>query len=272
MKGDGRMFEKLFRGRKPVIGMVHLRALPGSPANKDCFQEILEGALSDADALYEGGVDGIQIENQFDKPFLKQEQIGPETVAYLTAAGCAVKQRYPDFPLGINIHMNGGIQALAAAAACGADWIRVFNLANGYISNSGYIDALGPSLLRYRESIHAKHIMIFGDFQVKHGSHAITADRSIEEKAQDIEVSMADAAIITGDATGRAPSAESIELVKNKISIPLLIGSGLNAENAGELWAKVDGAVIGSGFKKGADLRAPVDKELVRKFMDTVRG
>lgn len=265
------MFEKLFKGRKPVIGMVHLKALPGSPANKMDFNEILEAALSDARALYEGGVDGIQIENQFDKPFLKQEQIGPETAAYLTAAGCALRQKYPDIPLGINIHMNGGIQALSAAAACKADWIRVFNLANGYISNSGYIDALGPELLRYRERIHAGNILIFGDFQVKHGSHTITADRPIEEKAHDIQVSMADAAIITGDATGRAPSVESIDLVRENISIPLLIGSGLNVENAGELWGKVDGAIIGSGFKKGADLHAPVDQDLVQKFMDTVR-
>lgn len=266
------MFEKLFKGKKPVIGMVHLRAFPGSPANRMDFKEILEAALLDARALYEGGVDGIQIENQFDKPFLKQKQIGSETTAYLTAAGCAIRQQYPDIPLGINIHMNGGIQALSAAAACGADWIRVFNLANGYISNSGYIDAQGPELLRYRERIHAGKIMIFGDFQVKHGSHAITADRSLEEKAHDVEISMADAAIITGDATGRAPDVEGIDLVRENITIPLLIGSGLNVENAGELWKKVDGAIIGSGFKKGADLRAPVDRDLVRKFTDTIRG
>lgn len=266
------MFWELFGNKKPVIGMVHLKALPGSPAYKEDWKEILDMALKDARALYEGGVDGIQIENQFDKPFLRQKQLGPETTAFLTAAGCAVRKEFPEIPMGINIHMNGGLQAVAAAAACGADWIRVFNLANGYISNSGYVDALGPELLRYRKIIDAEQVMIFGDFQVKHGSHAVTSDRSLEEKASDVEVCMADAAIITGDATGKAPDAESIRKVKGKISIPLLIGSGLNAGNAKELWREADGAVIGSGFKGEADLHAPVDRELVRRFMEIIRG
>ena len=105
--------------------MVHLKALPGSPGCKDSWEEILEAALADAEALCDGKVDGLQIENQFDWPFLLPEQIGAETTAFLTAAGCAVRREHPEVPLGINIHLNGGIQAVAAAKACGADWVRV---------------------------------------------------------------------------------------------------------------------------------------------------
>lgn len=264
------MFQELFYNKKPVIGMVHLKALPGSPGCTDSWEEIIGAALEDAEFLCDGGVDGIQIENQFDWPFLLQDQIGAETTAFLTAAGCALHREHPQMPFGINIHLNGGIQALAAAKACKADWIRVFNLANGYISNSGYVDALGPKLLRYRQMIGAEHVMIFGDFQVKHGSHAVTADRTLWEKAHDVEMCMADAAVITGSATGKAPDAESIQSVKAHLNIPLLIGSGLNGSNVKELWPYIDGAVIGSGFKKGADLHQPVDRELVRRFMETV--
>lgn len=264
------MYQSLFQGKKPVIGMVHLKALPGSPGSRESLEEILSMALSDAKALYEGGIDGIQIENQFDRPYLKEKEIGIETTAFLTAAGCAIRQKYPDVPLGINIHLNGGLQAMAAARACGADWVRVFNLASGYISNSGYIDAIGPELLRYRRNLHAANIMLFGDFQVKHGSHAITADRTLEEKARDIEDCMADAVIITGDATGRAPDVQSIRKVKRSVSVPLLLGSGINIKNAGELWPEADGAVIGSGFKEGADLKAPVNKALVEQFMKSI--
>lgn len=264
------MFAEIFNSKKPVIGMVHLKALPGSPGCKDSWEEILEAALADAEALCDGKVDGLQIENQFDWPFLLPEQIGAETTAFLTAAGCAVRKEHPEVPLGINIHLNGGIQAVAAAKACGADWVRVFNLANGYISNSGYVDAIGPRLLRYRKAVGAEHVMIFGDFQVKHGSHAVMADRTLWEKAHDVEMSMADAAVITGSATGTAPDVQSILAVKERLSIPLLIGSGLNEANVKELWPYVDGAVIGSGFKKGADLKQPVDRELVTRFMETV--
>ena len=100
------MFSEIFNSKKPVIGMVHLKALPGSPGCKDSWEEILEAALADAEALCDGKVDGLQIENQFDWPFLLPEQIGAETTAFLTAAGCAVRREHPEVPLGINIHLN----------------------------------------------------------------------------------------------------------------------------------------------------------------------
>lgn len=265
------MLKKVFHDKKPVIGMVHLKALPGSPGYTGCWEQILEMAVQDAYALYAGGVDGIQIENQFDRPYLKEGQIGPETTAFLTATGNAIKQVCSQIPIGINIHLNGGIEAMAAAKACGAQWIRVFNLANGYISNSGYMDALGPELLRYRKALDAEEIMIFGDFQVKHGSHAITADRSLVEKALDIQQCMATAAIITGSATGKTPDIESIRNVKKHLSIPLLIGSGMNRNNVEELWQEVDGAIIGSGFKENGDLTKSIDKELVKRFMEKIK-
>ena len=264
------MFRKIFQNKKPVIGMVHLKALPGTPACSLSWEKILDLALHDVEEVCAGGVDGIQVENQFDRPFLKPEDMGPETAAFLTAAGCAIRQRFPEIPMGMNVHLNGGMHALAAAKASGASWVRVFNLANGYISNSGYVDAAGPKIMRYRRLIDAQDIMIFGDFQVKHGSHAITSDRTLEEKAKDIEESMADAAVITGSRTGKAPDKESILQVKRTIHIPLLAGSGLNVKNVAELWGMLDGAIVGSSFKKDGDLSAPVERELVEEFVKEI--
>lgn len=45
------MYQSLFQGKKPVIGMVHLKALPGSPGSRESLEEILSMALSDAKAL-----------------------------------------------------------------------------------------------------------------------------------------------------------------------------------------------------------------------------
>lgn len=265
------MFTKLWNGKKPVIGMVHLKALPGSPRYLGHLEEIYDLALRDAEALAEGGVDAVQIENQFDTPYRIGSEIGAETVAFLTVAATAIKARFPELPLGINVHLNGAIQAMAIAKAVGADFIRCFNLMNAYISNSGYIGAAAPELLRYRAAIDAKDIMVFGDFQVKHGSHAITADRSLQEKAHDIQTSGADAAILTGSATGIAPDTALICEIKQGLSIPLLIGSGLNAKNAAALWQYADGAIIGSGFKRDGNLSAPVDRELVKAFIKLIR-
>ena len=264
-------FNELFGGRKPVIGMVHLKALPGSPKYSENLDAIYDFAMRDAEALAEGGVDAIQIENQFDTPYLLEGNIGFETVAFITAASMKLREAFPEIPLGIDVHLNGAIQAMAIAKAVGADFIRVFNLMNAYISNSGFTGAAGPELMRYRNAIDAKDVMVFGDFQVKHGSHAITADRSIEEKAHDIETSGAEACILTGSATGIAPNEDLCRTAKSKIHIPMLIGSGLNAKNIEKLWPLVDGAIIGSGFKEGGVLAAPVDKNLVKEFMSLVK-
>jgi len=257
-----------FGEKKPIIGMVHLHALPGSPLynGTSSWNDILSYAVEDALNLKEGGIDGIQIENQFDTPYLLPDKIGPETIAFLTAAACIIREKCPDISLGINVHLNGSIQAMAVAKAAGAKWIRVFNLATGYISNSGYVDANGPSLMRYRKQIDAEDIMVFGDFQVKHGSHAITADRSLQEKAHDIQMSLADAAIITGSATGIAPGEKLLQEVNHAISIPLLVGSGVSIDNIERIWPLVDGAIIGSGFKRNGNLMAPIDVDLVKKL------
>ena len=169
------------------------------------------------------------------------------------------------------MHLNGGVQAMAVAKAVGADFIRCFNLMNAYISNSGFVGAAAPELMRYRRQLDAERIMVFGDFQVKHGSHAITADRSLREKAHDIAVSGAEAAILTGTATGVAPDAALLNKVSKNLPIPVLIGSGLNVNNAAALWPFAGGAIIGSGFKPGGDLDAPVDPALVRAFMRAIR-
>ena len=107
------MFTKLWNGKKPVIGMVHLKALPGSPRYLGHLEEIYDLALRDAEALAEGGVDAVQIENQFDTPYHIGSEIGAETVAFLTVAATAIKARFPELPLGINVHLNGAIQALS---------------------------------------------------------------------------------------------------------------------------------------------------------------
>ena len=261
------MFRDIWPERKPVIGMVHLKALPGSPKYSCDLDSIYDFALRDAEALAEGGIDAIQVENQFDTPYYLGKDIGPETVAFITAAAVKIKERFPKIPLGINVHLNGSIQAMSIAKATGAQFIRVFNLMNAYISNSGYCGAAAPELMRFRNNIDAGDILIMGDFQVKHGSHAITADRSLREKAHDIEVSGAEAAILTGSATGIAPNPDMVNEVKGAVKIPLLIGSGLNAKNIDKLWPLVDGAIIGSGFKEGNVLSNPVSKDLVSEFI-----
>lgn len=271
MKTRTHSLTDIFGTDVPMIGMVHLAPLPGTPYYDAAggFEAIVDRALRDADRLVEGGIDGIQIENQFDRPFMKADGLGPETVAYVTAAAIEIRRRV-DVPIGINIHLNGAEQALAIAGAVGASWIRVFSMASAYISTSGYVEGSGPSLMRYRRAIDAERVMLMGDFHVKHGSHAIIADRPIEEQAADAEEAGADAVLATGFKTGRPPQADDIIRVRKLVSVPILVGSGFSVKNAEELLPHIDGAIVGSSLKESGNIWNPVDPARVRELMSEV--
>jgi membrane complex biogenesis BtpA family protein len=262
----------LFGAEKPIIGMVHLRPLPGSPFYRaGDMKGIIDTAVREAKILEEAGVDGLQVENMWDHPYLKENQIGHETTASLAVCAFAVMQAV-GIPVGINCHLNGSIQSLAAAVASGARWIRVFEMANTYISNAGIIEASGPAALRYRHAIEADHVKILGDVLVKHGSHFITSDRGIGEQAHDVEAFKADAVIVTGGATGENPKIDDIQAVQTAVSIPVFVGSGLTEDNIEDYLPVIDGAIIGSQFKEEGAWQNPVSGERTSSFMGRVKG
>jgi membrane complex biogenesis BtpA family protein len=268
------IFKQIFATEKPIIGMVHLLPLPGSPGyqSEKGMKQIIAAAMDDALRLIEGGVDGIQVENQGDWPFLKPHEIGFETVAAVTAVVSHLRARH-DLPMGINIHLNGVCQALAIATATECQWVRAFELANAYISPSGIIEAAGPQALRYRNHLHAgEKVMIFGDYHVKHGSHQLVADKSMVEQARDVAAALADGIIITGQVTGTAPCREEIATIRETVRLPLLIGSGLAIENLEDLLPLADGAIVGSSFKVDGELKNPVDVTRVKRFMQAVKA
>ena len=264
--------EDIFSVKKPIIGMVHLRPLPGSPFySQGSMKKIIQTALEEAKLLEEGGVDGLQVENMWDHPYLRNDEIGHETTASLAVCAYAVINTVK-IPVGINCHLNGSVQALAACVASGAQWIRVFELANTYISNAGIIEASGPKALRYRRAIGGENIRIFGDVLVKHGSHFLTSDRDIMEQAHDVEAFKGDALIITGGATGQEPKISDIESVRSSVNIPVFVGSGLTSSNIQGFVKVIDGAIVGSEFKEEGKWQNPVSLERTRKFMEKVKA
>src|SRR6478672_9199630 len=104
---------------KPVIGMLHLPALPGSPLYGGSIAPIRELMLRDAQLLAEGGVNGLMIENFGDVPF-HPGRVPTHIVAHMTALAAEVRRAMPELPLGINVLRNDGLSALAVAHAAGA--------------------------------------------------------------------------------------------------------------------------------------------------------
>jgi len=68
-----RNFKKIFKVKIPIIGMIHVEALPGTPNYKESVKNIINKALKEADIYKQSGIDSIAIENTHDIPYLKNK-------------------------------------------------------------------------------------------------------------------------------------------------------------------------------------------------------
>jgi membrane complex biogenesis BtpA family protein len=247
------------RGKGVLIGMIHLLPIPGSPNYRGGgMRAILDRALADADAYAAAGFDGLVVENHGDIPFLKPDRIGPETAAYMAIVADGLRERF-ELPIGINVLANGAIHALAIAAAAEAAFVRVNQWANAYVANEGIIEGAAAEALRYRSALRAEPVRVFADAHVKHGAHAIVADRPVPELIKDVDFFSADAVIATGQRTGHAADLDYLRLFRQATDLPLLVGSGVTPDNVEAILSIVDGCIIGSAVKTRGVWWDPVD-------------
>ena len=254
---------------KPIIGMLHLPPLPGSPGFSSDSDSIVTRLLSDAQALVDGGVCGLLMENFGDAPFCPR-RVPAHVVAHMTHLAGEVRRRF-DLPLGINVLRNDGLSALSVAQATGAALIRVNVLCGARLTDQGILEGIAHELLREREMLNARNIRILADVEVKH-STALGVARPLEEEVQDtIQRGRADAVVVSGSGTGQATSLETIRRAKSAAGdTPVFVGSGITAENVAAQLDAADGAIVGTGFKKDGQARNPVDPDRVRAIMREV--
>lgn len=236
----------LFGRKQPLVGMIHLPALPGSPGASLGVDDIVAHAVAEARVYRNGGFDGVMIENMHDRPYLRRE-VGAEVVAVMAAVGREIRRHEP-LPLGVQVLAGANRQALAVAVACGAAFVRVEGFIFGHVADEGLFDADAGDLLRERRRIGAEGVLVFADVKKKHASHALTADVDIAETARAAEFCLADGVVVTGTATGCAADAGEVAAVAAAVGIPVLVGSGVTAENLAR-YAAADGFIVGSAVK-----------------------
>ncbi|RWR07338.1 BtpA/SgcQ family protein [Paenirhodobacter populi] len=257
----------IFGRDKALIGMIHCPAFPGAPRYRgQPLAEIYDACLRDAEALIANGMHGLVIENHGDIPFLKPEDITCETAAFMAVATDRIKRAF-GVPVGVNVLANAPIPAIAIAAAGGAEFIRVNEWANAYIANEGFIEGRAGEALRFRARLRQDGIRIFADSHVKHGAHAIVADRSVAELTRDLAFFDADGVIATGQRTGDAANPEEIRTIRDATHLPLLVGSGVNEANIGPILSLTNGVIVASSLKEGGVWWNPVDPARVRSFV-----
>ena len=259
-----------FRKPKPLVGVIHVLALPGTPGHQQNLAQIVRVAEREAAIYQDGGVDGIIVENMHDAPYLKGV-VGAEIVASMTAVSVAVRSAAPDIPIGIQILAGANKEALAVAQAAGLDFIRVEGYVFGHMADEGLIESCAGDLLRYRRAIGADEIRVWADVKKKHSAHALTADVSLAETVHAVEFFRGDAVIVTGAVTGDAPAMDDLLAAKAAGKLPVLLGSGITALNLADYWEAADGFIIGSYFKHDGFWANPVDPGRVETTMICAR-
>lgn len=257
----------IFGRSKALVGMIHCPPLPGAPRYRGGgMGPILDACLRDAERLVAGGLHGLIVENHGDIPFAKPDDLGPETAACLAVIAERVR-RETGVPLGVNVLANAPLPALAVCVAAGAAFIRVNQWANAYVANEGFMEGRAGEAMRYRAALRAEDVRIFADAHVKHGSHAIVADRPIPELARDLAFFDADVVVATGQRTGHAASVEEIDELAGATHLPLLVGSGVSPDNVVEILSRTSGVIVASSLKEDGVWWNPVDPARVRALV-----
>ncbi|MCY2961568.1 MAG: BtpA/SgcQ family protein [Planctomycetota bacterium] len=263
--------------RPCLIGVVHLRALPGAPCWMAAdpgrpLEHVLAAAVEDARALAANGCDALIVENFGDVPF-HPTHVPPETIAAMALSIAAVRDSAPGIPVGVNVLRNDARAALGLCAATGAEFLRVNVHAGAAVTDQGLVEGRAFETLRERTRI-APGVAILADAHVKHATQL--SRETLPESVEDlVHRALCDGVIVSGSATGRPPEAERVRAARAAAGdVPVLIGSGLDERNAHELLAHATGAIVGTALKVDGRVANPVDPARVRKMraiFDAVR-
>lgn len=256
--------EAMFGVEKPLVGVLHLPPLPGSPREGPGREGVRERLRRDLEAL--DGVDGIVVENFGDAPF-HPGRVPAHTVAFMSVlASEAVSSA--GVPVGVNVLRSDGEAALAAAEAARADFVRVNVWTGARVADQGVVQGRAREVLRLRRRLDSR-VRVFADVDVKHS--APLADRPLADEVREaVDRGGADAVLVTGPSTGSAPDPGRLETARRAADAPVLAASGATPASAGELLGRSDGLVVGTALKVDGDPRNPVDRERVRAMVEAV--
>jgi membrane complex biogenesis BtpA family protein len=265
--------ELLPQDRKTLIGMIHLGELTGQPefAGVDA---LVAQALADLAALERGGIDAVLVENWKDQsraPFVDAESAAVMGAILETVVNAA------QVPVGVNVLPNDYRTALSIAAEAGARFVQLDVFSDAVLTDYTYSKAkpfeihVDRSLvLAWRKRLDAEGVALFATVQPKHYV-MLDPEQTLADSTRLAIDGGADAVVVTGHATGKAPSVGRVREVKEAAGdVPVLVGSGLDESNAVALLESCAGAIVGTSIKT-PDFSA-VDALSLRALVNLVNG
>ena len=262
-------FGRVFGDRKPVIGMVHLGALPGAPLYDAAagLAGLLEGARADLRALQAAGFDAVMFGNENDRPY--EFKVDVASTATMAAVIGALKSEIT-VPFGVNVLWDP-MSTIALAAATGAAFVREI-FTGTYASDMGPWTPDAAEAMRYRNRLGRKDLAMLYNVSAE---FADSLDRrSLPDRARSaVFSSIPDAVLVSGAITGEAAAMSDMVAVKKVLPLtPVLANTGVKHDTIGDILRFADGCVVGSALKYDGHTWNAVDPERARDFMDKARA
>jgi uncharacterized protein len=262
-------FRRVFGSGKPVIAMVHLGALPGSPFHDAAkgVGGILEGARQDLAALQGAGVDAVMFGNENDRPYeFAVDTASTATMAYVIGA----LRSEITVPFGVNVLWDP-MSSIALAAATGAHFVREI-FTGTYASDMGPWNPDAGKAMRYRDRLGRADLPLLYNVSAE---FAYSLDRRpLADRARSaVFSSVPDAILVSGAITGEAAKMEDLEAVKAALpDTPVLANTGVKHATVAEVLRVADGCIVGSSLKVDGNTWNAVDPERAAEFMRLARA
>ncbi len=262
------VLEKIVNVKKPVFGMVHFPALPGTPMFDVAggLKRVRDIALRDAEALAEAGFDGFMFSNEGDRPYLSD--VSKYTVAAMARLVSEISQKFGK-PFGVSV-LADPLAAISVGEAVEANFVRIF-LSWVFASDWGIVSPDAGMLQRYKMQLGSK-LAIFANIS---GHTAPLGDRSTYDIARGaIKFGLADAVCLAGTTAGSEIDIADLEQARNAAAgkTPVVIGTGVSIENLESMYPYGDAFIVGTSLKVDGDTFRPIDPERAKIFMQKIRA
>jgi membrane complex biogenesis BtpA family protein len=207
---------------------------------------LIEHALADLDAFERGGLQGVLVENEHDRPHRVEAEA--ETIAAIAVIARELVRAATQVAVGVEILLNDPEASLAAALAAGATFVRTDYFVDAMTRPEHGPMRIAPAeLMTYRARIGAEHISVLADIQVKYAQ--MLEPRTLAASAALAREHGADAIVVSGTRTGEPPSNDELaDARRGAGAVPVLVGSGFDEANARALLHDCDGAIIGTSL------------------------
>jgi membrane complex biogenesis BtpA family protein len=254
---------------KPIIGMAHLPALPGTPLYDSGagMSHVRDWVARDLEALQSGGIDAVMFCNENDRPYRLDADVA--SVAAMSDVVASLRGEL-SVPFGVNVLWDPKA-TLAVAAATGAAFAREI-FTGAFAGDFGLWVRTAGDTFRYRREVSAEGCRLL--FNINAEFAAPIAPRPLADVARSVVFSsMPDALCVSGPITGQPADASGLADVAQAVKgsgVPVLVNTGFRSSNAAELLEFADGAIVGSSLKTDGITWNPVDHVRVRELMDVV--